>query len=269
MQLQPTNSITITANNRPHYLTQSLEALSRASGVNEWHLFVGLEPGNEACAQICRNINFMPATILYNDEQLGVRGNPYNVLRHAFDAGSELNIHLEDDIVVSPDVCELAKWYHNLVPKDELFDVQVFFLNLFVTSTGGAVNELTASDYFSPWGMVFNRYQWENLIEPYWWDDEHRFKHEADWTLSLAERMNNNSKLVVLAPLLSRTTNIGRENGVHSNPARWDLLMNGLKMNKDCGPFEYRINARARIPWRRVNYEAMSVEDAWKENVEI
>src|SRR5215203_2670680 len=114
------NSITITANNRPHYLSRSLEALSRASGVGNWHLYIGLEPGNDACAEVCRSIRFMPCTILYNETALGIRGNPYNVLRHAFEQGSELNIHLEDDIIVSPDVCELAQWYHKLVPEEAL-----------------------------------------------------------------------------------------------------------------------------------------------------
>lgn len=260
------NSITITAFNRPHYLQRSLDSLRKVAGVADWHLYIGLEPGNEDCAAICRAIDFMPCTILYNETPLGVRGNPYNVLQHAFAQGSELNIHLEDDLEVSPDLCRLALWYHQLVPRDELYDVRIFFLNLFVTSTGiEADDELTVSDFFSPWGMVMNRYQWTNLIAPYWWDDDHRYPHEKDWTLSLAEQMNRDNRLVVLAPLLSRSTNIGREAGVHSYPERHDLLMKGLAMNLEDKVFEYKINAAAKIPWRKLDYEKMTAIDDWRE----
>lgn len=256
------NSITLTVNDRPHYLRRCLETLSQVCGIAGWHLYVGLEPGNAECAALCRNIDFMPRTILYNREKLGVRGNPYHVLQHAFAQGSELNIYLEDDLIVSPDICSLALWYKKLIPEDKLFDVRIFFLSLFVTSLGGeAADEFTASEIFSPWGLIMNRYQWENLIGPNWWDDNHRYPCERDWTISLAHQMNTDTSLTVLAPLLSRSLNIGREDGVHSHPERHDLLMKGLAMSHDAGPFSYKINPAAKIPWRHMDYQTMTAAD--------
>ncbi len=256
------HTITLTAFNRPHYLQQVLDSLQKVAGVANWHLYVGLEPGNDACKAICEAIGFMPCTILYNEQALGIRGNPFNVLQYAFDQGSTLNIHLEDDLLVSPDICRLALWYQQLVPESQLYEVEVFFLNLFVTSLGHeAVDELTVSDFFSPWGMVMNRHQWQNMIAPYWWDDDHSYPQQFDWTLSLSERMNRNKQLVVLAPLLSRTTHIGREDGVHSYPERHDLMMNGLAMHLEDRKLDYCLNPDAHIPWRRLDYDKMIVKD--------
>jgi hypothetical protein len=99
------------------------------------------------------------------------------------------------------------------------------------------------------------------MISPAWWDDEHSYPAESDWTLSLAERMNRDPQLVVLSPLLSRSTNIGREQGVHSHPERHDLLMKGLVMNLERGPFDYKINPKAIIPRRNIDYDTMTTTD--------
>jgi len=260
------NSITLTVNNRPRYLRRCLQMLSQVNGIANWQLYIGLEPGNETCAQLCRDIAFMPCTILYNSQSLGVRGNPYNVLQYTFNQGSEINIYLEDDIIVSPDICDLALWYKQLVREDKLFDVRIFFMSLFVTGKGTeAVNEFTASELFSPWGLIINRYQWVNLVEPCWWDDNHNYPCEQDWTLSLSHQMDIDSNLTVLAPLVSRSLNIGREDGEHSHPERHDLLMKGLVMNLEPGPFDYKINPKAKIPWRCMNYDSMTAEDTTRD----
>jgi hypothetical protein len=253
------HTITLTVNNRPHYLRRALQSLSQVRGIAGWHLFIGLEPGSRECARVCHGIDFMPHTILHNEAPLGIRGNPYNVLDYAFKQGSLLNIYLEDDLLVSPDVADLALWYGRLISEDVLHDIKVMFMSLFVTSTGGEpIDEIVASQFFSPWGLVINRFQWLNHIKPFWWNDEHSFPHMKDWTLSLAEHLKY--PLMLLAPRLSRTANIGREGGVHSIPERHDLLVQGLAMNRSAGPFAYRINPTAQPHWRKLNYQTMTIE---------
>lgn len=255
-------TVTLTVTDRPHYLRQTLEHLRQVRGIEQWHLFIGLEPGCPECAQLCEAIDFMPRTILSNPQQLGIRGNPFYTMQYAFDLGSQVNIYLEDDIVLSPDVAELALWYQQTIETDQLFDVRIMLLNLFVTSIRTEpVADLGISQFFSPWGMVINAFQWKNFIEPAWWNDEHRYPHQYDWTLSLSEVMNLQDKLFVLAPLVSRSTNIGREGGLHSHPERFDLLMNGLQHHKGEQKIDYKINNKAQIHWRRLDYAQMTAYD--------
>jgi hypothetical protein len=258
----PERSITLTVNDRPHYLRRMLTTLAEVRGVEQWHLFVALEPGNDECAALCEAIAFMPRTILHNRERRGIRGNPFHVLDTAFGQGSELVVYLEDDLIVSPDLCELAGWYRRHVPELTLYDVRIFFMNLFTTSTSGErADEIVISKFFSPWGMIINRHQWRQCMAPCWWNDDHRYPGRQDWTLSLAEELNRHRRLVVLTPRLSRTANIGREGGVHSIPERHDLLVQGLVMNRDKKPIDYWINRDGNLRWRKLDYVDMSVSD--------
>jgi hypothetical protein len=258
----PAHSITLTVNDRPHYLQRMLAALADVRGVHQWHLFVALEPGNDECAALCEAIAFMPRTIIYNSERLGIRGNPFHVLQTAFAQGSTLNIYLEDDLIVSPDLCELALWYQQQVPELTLHDVRIFFMNLFTTSTtDDRADEVVISKFFSPWGMIINRQQWLQYMAPCWWNDDHRYPHRQDWTLSLAEALNRDRRLVVLTPRLSRTANTGREGGVHSRPERHDLLVRGLVMNRRPHAIPYRINRDGNLHWRKLDYDTMTVSD--------
>ncbi|WP_458504629.1 hypothetical protein [Methylomagnum sp.] len=255
-------TVTLTAMHRPDYLRQTLTHLQAVRGIGGWHLYIGLEPGAEECARLCEGVDFMPCTILRNPERLGIRGNPYHVMRHAFGQGSRLNIHLEDDVLLSPDVAELALWYDRAVEGDVLIDVRIMLLNLFVTSTHDSHRgDLNISQFFSPWGMVMNAWQWRHWIEPAWWNDDHRYPGMRDWTLSLSEQLHRNKGLFVLAPLLSRSTNIGREGGVHSHPERHDLFLGGLRWNNSPNPIEYHINPARKINWRQLDYKNMRVMD--------
>jgi hypothetical protein len=184
------------------------------------------------------------------------------VLQTAFAQGGKVVIYLEDDLIVSPDLCELAEWYQQTVAELTLHDVQIFFLNLFTTSTTAErAEDVVISKLFSPWGMVINRHQWQQCIAPAWWNDDHSYPYRQDWTLSLAEELNRDRRLVVLTPRLSRTANIGREGGVHSIPERHDLLVQDLTMHHGRHKLRYRIDRTGNLRWRTLDYATMTVSD--------
>src|SRR2546423_5190455 len=251
-------TVTLTVNGRPQYLRRALRSLSAVRGIERWHLVIALEPGSADCADLCRSVDFMPVTILENERRLGVRGNPFHVLGYVFERGSRLNVYLEDDLIVSPDIAELALWYEKLVPLDTLDDFKIVFLSLFVTSIGvEPEDEIVADLYFSPWGLILNRSQWFEQVAPHWWNDEHPFGAK-DWTWSLTARLG--AEVAVLAPRLSRTANIGREAGVHADPERHDLLVHGLAMHRSAKPVSYRLNRLEGVRWRKLNYETMTID---------
>ena len=247
----PERTVTLTATDRPHYLSQVLGSLARVRGVGQWQLIVGLEPGHEECASICQAVDFMPVTLLRNEARRGIRDNPFHVLSHAFDHGSRLNIHLEDDTVVSPDVAALADWYAAAVPGDRLGELRIIFLNLFFTSAGGEpAEQIVLSRDYSPWGLVMNDVQWRTHVEPQWWNDDHDYRPNDDWTISLMAYIDRSADIGLLVPRLSRVRNIGREGGVHSWPERFDEYVDGLIMSEDEGPFDYHIDVDGRAEWR-------------------
>lgn len=248
------HTITLTVYDRPEYLKSVLNSLTQVRGIEDWHLLIGLEPENEQCAVLCEQIDFMPRTILRNPKVLGVRENPFQLLSYVFDAGSAINIYLEDDTVVSPDITDLALWYENALDDDHIGEYRSAFLGLFTTSfsTEGA-DELLLTRTFLPWGLVFNAYQWRNHIQPFWWHDADRFGHRKDWTLGLADHLMDDPELTLLAPRVSRVRNIGRDGGVHPNPAGHDLYCQGLVKNEQPYKFNYWINSTRPVYWRSVN----------------
>ncbi|MDP8202782.1 MAG: hypothetical protein P9M11_11680 [Candidatus Tenebribacter burtonii] len=57
-----------------------------------------------------------------------MRKNPFNLLNTAFNFGSEFNIHLEDDLLVSQDMINLANWYYdNFKSNPSEYSVYGFF----------------------------------------------------------------------------------------------------------------------------------------------
>lgn len=249
-------TVTLTVCNRPDYLSSVLHSLARVRGIDDWRLVIGLEPENEHCAVLCDQIDFMPKTILHNPTVLGVRENPFRLLSHVFEAGSTVNIYLEDDTVVSPDITDLAFWYASALDGDQMGEYRCAFLGLFTTSVSvEGTDELLLTRTFLPWGLVFNAYQWRTHVQPFWWRDAHRFRPRRDWTLGLTDHLMDDPGLTLLVPRVSRVRNIGREGGVHPNPVGHDRYCQGLVMNESPDTFNYWVNPSRPVFWRSVDLD--------------
>ena len=111
-------TLTLTVNNRPGYLRQLLDSLRRNNVDGYDLLYCAVEPGCPEVLDVCKAIDFIPTHVHLNAERLGVRENPYQALRAVFDMGSDFNVYLEDDLLVSPDALDLANWY---LEQDERF----------------------------------------------------------------------------------------------------------------------------------------------------
>ena len=114
--------ITLPVATRPHYLKQMLNSL-RDNNLDGWTLYVNAEP-NQEVIDVIKAIDFIEVSLVINTERLGVRKNPFNVLNRAFENGAEFVLHLEDDLILSPDAVDLANWYYDEYsdnPMDYLF----------------------------------------------------------------------------------------------------------------------------------------------------
>ena len=83
------------------------------NNLHGWHIVVAVEPSKFRDEQLNLIKKFIPqAEVILNNSKLGVRENPFSVLNYVFEKlNSKVNIYLEEDIIISPDVCNLASWY--------------------------------------------------------------------------------------------------------------------------------------------------------------
>jgi hypothetical protein len=166
------HTITITAYRRPSLFEAALKTLV-ANDLAGWRILVGIEPSS-----IAREIANVAETILQghdydittNRARLGIKENPFQLIERAFAGGSELNLHLEDDLFLSPDVTTLARWYfENHRPE---------WLCLSLISGGcGSAGLLSNPDHpdllfaghaFNSLGFAFRRKEWETNIRGAW-----------------------------------------------------------------------------------------------------
>jgi hypothetical protein len=211
-------TITLTVCDRPHYLRRMLESL-RQNRCDGWRLVIGLEPVSAECAEICREISFLPTLVIANRDRLGVRLNPFNVLDYVFYKGSALNVYLEDDLVLAPDALELAAWYGQSLEDDRLGGRRTLCLRLHSPSRGGEPAQAVAFERsFVPLGFVLTREQWTRYFRPAWFEDGHDLAPSVGWDFSVQARLRRDPDLHVAAPVLGRSNHIGAV-GTHMSPA--------------------------------------------------
>jgi hypothetical protein len=105
-------SITVTAMRRPELFRQLLESLV-ANDLAGWQVIIRVEP-SERSGEFTAIAEDVLAGIEYdlkvNPRARGIMLNPFLPIEEAFAAGSRLNLHLEEDLLVAPDATALALW---------------------------------------------------------------------------------------------------------------------------------------------------------------
>ena len=235
-------TITITVHNRPEYLEKLLEGLVK-NNLDGWHIVVGLEPTLRKSEQLELIQKYIPQTeVIHNERKLGAEDNPYNVLSYVFEKlNSKINIYLEEDMIISPDVCDLADWYYNLgddsmcfclcnVGKIEVDEINLngphscmFYGNQKMTISGAGTG-------WSSLGVLMKKEKWETRFKPNWY----RGGDWGDcWDLNVytpSERVRDVQLLAkipidrtenrVLMPYKTRSDHVGEYGGTHVKPGK-------------------------------------------------
>jgi hypothetical protein len=215
-------TITVAAYNRPDYLKQVLDSLMGALSHirwSSWQIIIGIDPGGSRqteVEQVARQfLERQVGTMLIWPEHLGVSEAPRRLLQRAFMRGSDYNLHLEDDTVLSPDALNFVDCIQNEYPDG--------FACLYAPPPTRPLSTELASQYikhdvFRVWGWACSAETYRNLVACTWnW----RAIEPLGWDASLEESIYN-TYYYVYSPVLSRITNIGREDGVHQTPEGWD-----------------------------------------------
>ncbi|NBO22945.1 hypothetical protein EBU94_06375, partial [bacterium] len=104
-------TISITVSNRPDYLEKCLNNLYEVRGIDDYTVVFGIEPLCQKSFEMCDNSKFKKKIIFKNVQKLGIRDNPFYLLNNIFKK-SILNIYLEEDVIVSPDIIYIAEYYY-------------------------------------------------------------------------------------------------------------------------------------------------------------
>lgn len=212
-------TITLTATNRPHYLKILLDSL-RANNLSGYTLYCSVEPGDKEVFSMCSKINFVPTVITLNHRKRGVRDNPFKILSLVFDSGSDFNVYLEDDIILSPDALNLANWYSTRINSNCLCGL---FFNY-----GSDISKPTIIRKvrdFNALGFVLNKDSWYKKFSPMWYSDN------RGWDWSIVSYLLRTPDLYCYQPITGRSNHIGRVGGVHASPAFHDQTFSNLKIN--------------------------------------
>ena len=231
-------TISYTAFNRPHYLEESLQHLVK-NDLTGWHIYFQIEHSTmieHNLAVIKRYLNGLNYSYKVNDAVLGCEMNTYQSMDHVFnELKSDINIYLEDDVIVGPDIVQLADWYVEQDKND------IICLNLLYGSCGGRFHKKGTNlnkdlihkvKQFNSLGLILTKEQWITYFKPYWlgrkyspgaWDCE----IQGEWV------ENKNKSIFTLQPEYARSTHIGRLRGTKCPIQFHDRTFVGIELCKE------------------------------------
>lgn len=245
-------TITITAYNRPQYFAQICKTL-RANKIQGWRIVVAFEPSEKFEEQkamldtiLNDNDEVWRAVWYKNPEKKGVRKNPYDVLDYVFSQlNSEINIYLEDDIIISPDVAQLAEWFYSHKEEKEILSIKLVNESCKELTNDKAL--LLCKNEFSALGMIIKKDSWNKYFKPNWFKDVGMWQGQVrtgwDWMIHRGV-LEVTPNLYTLMPVNSRSNHTGRDGGTHCSPKGHDEVFGDVKINETI-PEEYTVEVQS------------------------
>jgi hypothetical protein len=217
-------TITLTVSGRPQYLKPMLVSLKQNDLSGYEYLRINIEPGNPEVVDICNAIDFIPTSIYLNPSNFGVRRNPYEALKYVFQDGSDFNVYLEDDILLSHDAFRLADFHRRRFINDR----SVIACSFHNYKSQKIEDQVEFLEEFVAIGFSLTKENWEKYFKPYWFDDAIAEEQKIggigwDWSIRAVIKKFD---LRVLTPVYSRSTHIG-EYGYHCRPSDQKRLFEG------------------------------------------
>lgn len=207
-------TITLPVYRRAERLKELLAALRVCSPL-EYVLYVQAEPGFQDVLDVVKTIDFIPVSLVVNGERLGLNGNIKAVLERAMADGSEFNVALEDDIVLSPDAFRLAEWFRT-GPSEKYAGLGFFAYK----SDPARPSVISETQDFRSWGYCFSRPSWERFFVPalaFRHPIRSDVKHQDMWDFWVQFYFTLNG-IPTLHPALSRSNHLGLDDGTNALP---------------------------------------------------
>jgi hypothetical protein len=231
-------SITMTVWRRPAYTRQVLDSLTAALAYYEeingtpfaHRMLISLDGdgGHDDdivtlchawyCSQTAGKLPYPQVSFVHQPTRIGEHqdGNHKFSLDSAFSSnyGSEWNLHLEDDTVLSLDSLLVADQYRNGIVSDQYLYLGLHNGREPIIHPG----RLREVPNFHGWGWITSRGWWQEFIGPKW-NLKQNDPKGWDWTISW---LMHKYQLKGLIPCLSRVHYIGRDGGRYETPEHYD-----------------------------------------------
>lgn len=252
-----TRTISIIGYKRPALFDGLLRSLLR-NDLSGWRIEIQIEP-----SEYVRDFTAIASNLLrehehalhVNERQLGVLMNGHSLLQRLFFSGAELNIYLEEDLVVAPDICRLAQWY---VENHQPHWLCLSLLSGMCGSAGPLSDTshpeiLFESRGFNSLGFVMRRQEWEAHMRHVWIEKSAYLCNLSGtptygWDWSMFRALAESGTMRAVHPLTARASHTGREGGVHCAPEFHDRAFGKLRVYDGRDIPVYRLVSTEMLP---------------------
>jgi hypothetical protein len=227
-------TVTVSAYNRPEYLTQTLAALRSCEGIADATVMVLIDPSEyaEHSAAIAARYGFSSGTYR---QRAGCNRAILNALAYGFTTlGSEYHVHLEDDTVPTRDALRWFAWAGERW-RDE---PRVMNVSGYQRISNGCLDECGLRRWFTPWGWATWKDRWIGLRLGWVQDDS------TSWDVIVNHGLR--AGRYEAFPTVSRIQNIGAEKGTHVPSPEWHAANHHVPVTAD------GIEAESPGEWRQV-----------------
>lgn len=251
-------TITLVAHDRPQYTAEAIVALTDAVLKSEETLFdlliFSIDPKDCGTLDVCTKAGnvlsdngVINCAIFLNDKNYGVAGNTALALGRAFEEfGSEFNLSIEDDALLTEDALLLADWFAKNHGNETSPYLLMSMCNHSLFGKGsnpGGIDDdpsyLVETPYItSPFAWCASKHSWGFIKDT--WDRKVEPPNGWDFSLSFSMRL---AKKRGIHPVVSRCRNIG-EVGVNSTSEIHRATQAGVKYSDGQYAGEYRVVAK-------------------------
>lgn len=235
-------AIFLTAYNRPQYFKKVLASWKNVRGIEDWDIFVQIEPNafaDEQELEVYLAFRDHPSVeVLVNPQIYGVLHNPWVGFERLFmQKNYSFVLRAEDDLVVSADILEYFNWASEKFQNN----TKVAAIIGYTDECGSDPSAARMTEGFGPWVWGTWDDRWEGLLGPTWDHDYSTYNGEpgnqAGWDWNINTRIYPQHHLRSVVPTLSRVHNIG-VSGVHAIPSEYHT---SLSFSEDHGEQDYHL----------------------------
>jgi hypothetical protein len=196
-------SITISAQKRPQHLKETLEALKRCDGIEEWGMpmvLIDYYHKQQECFEVAARSGFMVTTF---GSKLGCNRMIKESMNHGFwNNASDFHVHFEDDTVPTKGALRWFDW-----AMEKLKDQKVLSVLAYQRTPCGEDDQYVLQRNDLSWGWGTWKDRWAHKLSPNW------LNKDGDMAWDTHVQQNVLKDWYVAQPCISRIQNTGSTDG--------------------------------------------------------